>query len=101
MAKTRRKAATPDLVPFAEAAGMMAISAITLERLLKRPGSDVPNPFRIGRQRFYQRSTIEAYVARKVAAAEAEAEARLRDYVSPLAAFIVPPQCILQSAFVT
>ena len=98
MAKTRRKAATPDLVPFAEAAGMMGVSAMTVERMLSRPGSDVPHPFRIGRQRFYQRSTIEAYVAGKAAAVEAEAEARLRAYVSPLAAFAVPAAAILQSA---
>ena len=80
---------------------MLRISMRSAHRHQANPNSDLPKFFHVGGRCFYERAAIERFLARKAAAAEAEAEARLRDYVSPLAAFTVPAAAILRSAFVT
>lgn len=55
-------------VTFADAAALLGVSAMTLERMVMR--GDFPRPIRVGTLRKYQRATVDRWLD----AAEAEAE---------------------------
>lgn len=57
-------------VTFADAAALLGVSSMTLERMVAR--GDFPRPFRAGALRKYQRATIDRWIAEAEAKAKAE-----------------------------
>ena len=85
---------TSDVIPFTAAIQMLGISRSTAERMIRDPRSDIPRPFKQRRRRYCRLADIEAYVARKAAAAQVRAQC------DPLASLAVEPSPFLHSILV-
>lgn len=54
-----------ELLDWAGFCYALRLSPSTAERLVRDPKSDIPRPFRIGRQRFVLRADVTAYIDAK------------------------------------